>query len=106
MIAFALPALLERHAAAGERYHEFLRHPSLSLGLYVLPAGSEDAQSPHAEDEVYLVVSGQARFRCGTEDRQVGPNDLLFVEAHAEHRFHAIAEDLTLLVFFAPAHSG
>lgn len=106
MIAFALPEILDRHAAAGERYHEFLRQPSLSLGLYVLPAGADDAQSPHAEDEVYFVVSGRARFRCGDADRAVGPNDLLFVEAHAPHRFHAIEEDLSLLVFFTPAHSG
>ena len=106
MIAFALPELLDRHAAARERYREFLRRSSFSLGLYVLPAGADDTQRPHAEDEVYFVVSGRARFRCGEADREVGPNDLLFVEAYAAHRFHAIEEDLTLLVFFAPADSG
>jgi len=29
----------------------------------------------------------------------------LIVEANASHRFHSITEDLTTLVFFAPAES-
>jgi hypothetical protein len=37
------------------------------------------------------------------EDREVGPGAVIFVKAGDEHRFHSISEDLTLLVFFAPA---
>jgi len=28
---------------------------------------------------------------------------VVFVQANIEHRFHTITEDLTILVFFAPA---
>ncbi|HSG39002.1 MAG TPA: cupin domain-containing protein, partial [Thermoanaerobaculia bacterium] len=35
------------------------------------------------------------------EDMAVGPGSVLFVAARVEHRFHSIAEDLEVLVFFA-----
>lgn len=44
--AFALGVVLAERARAGERFHEFLRVPALSAGLYVLPVGGSDPQSP------------------------------------------------------------
>ena len=88
-----------------QRYFEFLRVPALSLGLYRLPAGATDAQQPHAEDEVYVVLAGRARFAFGEQDQPVGPGSLVFVPACLPHRFHAIEEELSLLVMFAPAES-
>ena len=103
MDAFELPTLLEEHARASKAYLEFLRVPSMSLGLYRLPAGGVDPQSPHTEDEVYYVVSGRAQIRVGDEDRSVGAGSIVFVAARVPHRFQTIEEDLTVLVFFAPA---
>jgi mannose-6-phosphate isomerase-like protein (cupin superfamily) len=102
-LAFELSELAARRAAANCSYMEFLRRDSLSAGLYVLPRGGTDPQQPHGEDEVYYVVSGRARFRAGAEDRAVSAGATLFVAAGLEHRFHSIEEDLTVLVFFAPA---
>ena len=99
MEAFDLVVL----AQSGQRYNEFLRKPALSMGLYQLPAGGVDPQSPHTEDEVYYVVSGHAQIKVGDEDRSVGPGSIVFVAANVEHRFHSITEGLTVLVFFAPA---
>ena len=106
MDAFDLADLTAAQREGGKPYHEFLRKDSLSVGLYVLPAGVTDGQQPHAEDEVYYVIGGRGRFRTGEEDRAVGPGAVLFVAAGVEHRFHGITEDLTLLVFFAPAEGG
>ncbi len=89
-----------------EPYLEFLRVPSLSVGLYALPAGAADLQQPHTEDEVYHVVGGRARILVGAEDRAVEAGTVVFVEAGVEHRFYAIEEDLTVLVFFAPAEGS
>ena len=50
MDAFELLPLLDAQAKSGQRYHEFLRQPSLSMGVYVLPAGGVYLQSPHTED--------------------------------------------------------
>ena len=106
MEAFDLSRLLSGHDHAEEPYLEFLRVPSLSVGLYTLPAGAADPQQPHTEDEVYHVVGGRARIRVGAEDRAVGAGTVVFVEAGVEHRFYAIEEDLTVLVFFAPAEGS
>ena len=103
MDAFELLPLLDAQAKSGQRYHEFLRQPSLSMGVYVLPAGGVDLQSPHTEDEVYYVASGRAMIRVAAEDRSVGPGSIVFVAANVEHRFHSIEDDLIVLVFFAPA---
>jgi mannose-6-phosphate isomerase-like protein (cupin superfamily) len=102
MQAWETSELSSQRVAAGKQYFEFLREPSMSLGLYELPAGGEDLQSPHGEDEVYVVTAGRARFRAGEEDREVGPGSILFVPARVPHRFHSIESDLSALVFFAP----
>jgi mannose-6-phosphate isomerase-like protein (cupin superfamily) len=72
----------------------------------VLPAGARDPQEPHTEDEVYHVVGGKGRIRVGEEDRTVEAGTVVFVEAGVDHRFHSIEEDLTVLVFFAPAEGS
>ena len=90
---------------SGKAYLEFLRVPSMSAGLYCLPAGGEDTQSPHRQDELYYVVRGKARMRAGGEDREIGRGTTIFVAANVEHRFHHIEEDLEILVFFAPAET-
>ena len=103
MDAFDLTTLLEEQVRAGKLYLEFWRVPSMSMGVYRLPAGGVDPQSPHTEDEVYYVVSGKALIRVGDEDRSVGAGSIVYVAANVPHRFHTIEEDLTILVLFAPA---
>jgi len=90
---------------SGKRYLEFLRVPAMSAGVYVLPAGSSDPQSPHQEDEMYYVVRGRARVRAGSEEQAVREGSVIFVAAGVEHRFFDITEELVVLVFFAPAES-
>jgi len=101
-----LSRLAEEHRRSSRRYLEALRSAALSAGLYRLPAGAEDDQRPHGEEEVYLVLEGRGRFRMGDEDFAVNPGHLLTVPARVEHRFHSITEDLLLLVFFAPAEGS
>lgn len=95
--------LVEQHQAEGNLYFEFLKFPDISAGLYVLPAGGTDPQEPHAEDEFYVVLSGQGSFSCAGESQPIEPGDVIFVPAHDPHRFHDITADLSLLVFFGPA---
>ncbi len=88
--------------AAGRLYQEFLRTGSMSAGLYELPAGAEDPQAPHAQDELYHVIAGRADFECDGRRQTVESGSVIFVEAGADHRFVRIAEDLSVLVVFAP----
>jgi len=92
--------------AAERLYWEFLRQPSMSAGLYELPAASIDPQQPHGQDELYHVIAGRADFECAGERCAVGPGDTVFVEARAPHRFVDITENLSVLVVFAPPQSS
>lgn len=101
MDAFEINSLIQEQARRDSRYLEFFRVPSLNMGLYVLPARSEDTQEPHDDDEVYYIVDGRAIIAVDGEDRHVEPGSIVYVAAHVEHRFHHISEDLTVLVIFA-----
>jgi mannose-6-phosphate isomerase-like protein (cupin superfamily) len=103
MDAWELDELEAARAASGRLYHEFISVPDLSGGLYVLEAGATDPQSPHTEDELYVVMSGRARITVGDETRDVRAGTVVFVAAGVTHRFHDIEERLVLLVAFGPA---
>jgi quercetin dioxygenase-like cupin family protein len=102
---FHLNEIDAQRAQSGKLYWEFLRVPAMSAGFYVLTAGATDPQHPHREDEMYYVIRGRARFRAGQEDREISAGSVLFVAAEVEHRFYNVAEELAMLVFFAPAES-
>lgn len=106
MTVHELAAIDRDRRDAGELYQEFLRVPSMSVGLYVLEAGAQDPQTPHAEDEVYYVISGRGAIRVGDEDHTVAAGSVVFVGKRVEHRFHSITERVELLVVFAPAETG
>ncbi len=102
---FEISQLEQIQKKVNKRYFEFLRVPAMSAGIYTLPAGATDAQSPHKEDELYYVVRGKAKMRAGMENRPVAAGSVIFVAAGAEHKFYDVEEDLEVLVFFAPAES-
>ena len=98
-----LAAMLAQAKAASDGYAPaVLRSDLLSVGLYTLGHGAIDDQTPHMEDEVYYTVSGRAMFYVEGEEHPVREGTVLFVPARAEHRFHDIAEELVLIVFWAP----
>lgn len=88
--------------ARGERFRQVLAHGSMSVEVYA-PRGT-DPQQPHAQDELYFVVSGRGMFRNGSEHHAVGPGDCLFVPAGREHRFEEFSNDfVTWVVFWGPS---
>src|SRR5438128_11952869 len=88
--------------AGRKRYDEVLRRQSMSVGVYRLPAGGADPQSPHDEDELYYVLSGAAVLEAGTDRIPVRAGSAVFVARRVVHRFVEISEWLEVLVFFAP----
>jgi len=93
---------LDKLAEQAQPYHEFLRRRGMSLGIYVLPAGSEDHQHPHAADEVYVVLRGRASLRVRDQNHEVRQGSVISVDHGEEHRFVDVTEDLHVLVVFAP----
>lgn len=93
-------------AGAPNDWVEHLRVPDLSVGTYCIPAGGVDDQSPHTEDEIYVVTAGRARIVTPDGAADVRPGSVIFVAAGEEHRFVDVTEDLALLVVFGPAYGA
>jgi len=94
--AFTEPSGTDTH------WVEHLRVATLSVGTYSIRGGGLDDQTPHTEDEIYVVVDGQAHIEAGGERVPVGPGSTVFVPAGEPHRFVDVTEDLTVVVVFAP----
>ncbi len=101
---FQLADLVAQLEESGRPYLPFLTVPTLRTGLYALPASGLDRQQPHGKDEVYYVIKGRSGMTIDDEEYAIEPGAVVFVAAHAEHRFHDIEEDLHLLVFFSEAN--
>lgn len=83
-------------------YTEMFRGPELSVGVYSIPAGSFDPQTPHTEDELYYIREGYGVLRVGSKVHQVGPGMMVHVPSHVPHRFTDIRQSIVALVIFAP----
>ncbi len=83
-----------------------LEHGTLTLYFYA-PRGA-DHQTPHDQDEVYVVVSGHGTFAVGDseetlERKPFGPGDAIFVPAGAVHRFEGFSDDFaTWVMMYGP----
>ena len=60
-------------------------------------------QVPHDRDEFYIVATGSGRYRIEETEVAIGPGDLLFAAAHAEHGFVERSDDFAeWIVFYGP----
>lgn len=86
---------------AGEHSVSLLQRGTLNvkLSLPVVP----NQQTPHAQDEVYVIVQGRGvLIHDGKRDR-FESGDLLFVAAGVDHRFEDFTDDLAVwVIFFGP----
>jgi mannose-6-phosphate isomerase-like protein (cupin superfamily) len=78
----------------------------LSLGTYCIPAGGVDDQSPHTEDEIYMVKAGRATLVTDSGTAAVAPGSVIYVPAGETHRFTDVTENLALIVIFAPPYNS
>ena len=105
--AFNLSEVIEQRRRSGESWLEFLRVPALSVGIYSLPAGAEDSQEPHTEDEVYYVVSGKGRMAIDGKAFDVKPGDALLTHPGSSHGLVQVGDDdLVLIIVFPAGHAA
>jgi oxalate decarboxylase/phosphoglucose isomerase-like protein (cupin superfamily) len=104
-----LVTLAEANAAPipeGARSALLMQHGTMTLRYYA-PKG-HDPQTPHAQDEIYVVVAGRGTFALGKDEgalerRPFGPGDAIFVPAGWVHRFEDFSSDFaTWVVFWGP----
>jgi mannose-6-phosphate isomerase-like protein (cupin superfamily) len=99
MSLFDVRAAQRRLAAASGGYEIVHRSPGLEIGVYVLVAPEPDRQSPHEDDEVYVVLEGRGTLKVEAEQIQVEEGKAVFIPAGADHRFTGY-EGLSVLVIF------
>lgn len=86
---------------ANDRYKVLLQRGSMSTGLWAVR--EVDTQTPHTQDEVYIIVSGTGTFNNGGERAPFKSGDVIFVKAGVEHRFESLTSDFqTWVVFWGP----
>ena len=82
-------------------YGVLLENGSMELGYY--RPSDRDEQSPHDQDEIYIVQSGSGSFVRGDEIIPFAPGDALFVAAGVEHRFVDFSDDFgAWVIFYGP----
>jgi mannose-6-phosphate isomerase-like protein (cupin superfamily) len=101
---FDIEGARRRLEAANGGYEVVHESPGLEIGVYVLVAPEPDRQQPHADDEIYVPLSGSGVLEVGGEGVPVREGEAIFVEAGADHRFTAY-ESLSVLVIFARPRS-
>ena len=99
-------ALFTAPGESPNHWVERFRVPDLSVGTYSIPAGGTDDQTPHHEDEIYMVIGGRAILNSDSATAAVQAGSVIYVPAGENHAFTQITEDLTLLVIFAPAYGS
>lgn len=100
---FSIPEICRKQMQSGDVWMEFFDTPALSMGIYRVPAGTDDQEShtPHDRDEVYIGVSGKGCITVDGEQSTIGPDTIVYVKAGVEHHFHNVTEYLNMLVLFA-----
>src|SRR4051794_41970577 len=89
MDAFETGELVAAQDRPGEHtYVDFFRKEMLSLGMSVWPAGGDDTQQPHTEDEVYVVMAGRGTIRVADEDRPGKAGSVVYVGGGGGGRVH------------------
>ena len=100
MHLFGIEDARRRLEEANGGYEVVHESPGLEIGVYVLVAPEPDRQQPHADDEIYVLLSGSGVLEVEGEKVPVREGEAIFVEAGADHRFTAY-ESLSVLVVFA-----
>jgi len=100
-IKFALADATRKLADADDNFVTLMTGKNGRLLLFA-PEG-EDRQTPHTQDELYIVVSGSGVFRRGEETTPFVAGDVLFAPAQMPHHFEDFSEDFqTWVVFYGP----
>ena len=90
-----------RPPSPGSLAAELLSHGTMKVEYYA-PVG-RDVQTPHTQDELYVIVRGNGWFVNGERRHEFAVGDVLFIPAGIEHRFEDFSDDFaTWVIFYGP----
>lgn len=78
-----------------------MRHGTMTIEYF---APQEiDTQTPHKQDEIYVIIKGHSSFFRNGERVACKKGDVLFVPAGMEHYFENFSDDFaTWVIFYGP----
>lgn len=80
---------------------EVMAHGTMIVEIFA--PKETDYQTPHEQDELYIIISGSGEFVNDGVTYTFAPGDVLFVPAGVEHRFTRFTPDFaTWVVFWGP----
>jgi mannose-6-phosphate isomerase-like protein (cupin superfamily) len=98
-VAKALTELAEQSDAL---FLKLIEHGSMSVEIY-RPVKT-DLQTPHVQDELYIVITGSGDFLNNGKRVSFQRGDVLFAPAGADHRFEKFTDDFaTWVIFYGPS---
>lgn len=78
-----------------------MKHGTMTIE-YFAPQ-ERDTQTPHRQDEIYVITSGHSSFYRNGERVKCKKGDVLFVPAGMEHYFENFSDDFaTWVIFYGP----
>jgi mannose-6-phosphate isomerase-like protein (cupin superfamily) len=83
---------------------QLMQHGTMQVE-YFAPKGT-DNQTPHKQDELYIITSGAGEFVRDGERVNCATHDVLFVPAGMEHRFENFSDDFSTWVIFYGTNGG
>ncbi|MDF2433146.1 MAG: hypothetical protein JWP44_2777 [Mucilaginibacter sp.] len=94
-------ALKKLSGNAGALFFKVLEHGSMLVEIY-RPV-DKDEQTPHLQDELYVVICGTGEFLNAGARSPFQAGDIFFVPAGIEHRFENFGNDFaTWVIFYGP----
>lgn len=91
-------------ATVSTEFITLLQHGSMRVEWY--QPIKTDKQTPHRQDELYVIASGSGTFYNNGERTLFTTGDVLFVKAGNEHRFENFTTDFAAWVFFYGPDGG
>lgn len=87
-----------------KRFTALMKHGTMCIEYYA--PKNIDPQTPHQQDEIYIIASGEAIFFRNGDSVQCKTGDVLFVPAQMEHRFENFSDDFATWVIFYGKEGG
>lgn len=89
---------------AAQKFAILFEHGTLKVELY--EPVKTDYQTPHRQDEAYIIIDGTGIFEMADERVPFAPGDFLFAAAGVPHRFTQFGESMTAWVIFYGPDGG
>lgn len=96
-----IPGPVTKDWLDGERFTRAFAHGSMSVEFYA--PEEHDPQTPHSQDEIYIIHTGSGEFVVEDRHTNCKAGDALFVAAGIPHRFENFTANFsTWVVFWGP----